>query len=150
MSKADELAKSIVHRYLTLMRYRHHVNRCASKHTKASGRQVAVLRYLDQHSPVTVGEISDYLYVRDATTSPLLERMEQEGYVTRRRSEKDNRKVLIEPTEEGRRLAKTVPLGPIGLMRADLPKLPTDELEMIDRAMARLSEIAQVDESLLE
>jgi hypothetical protein len=35
-------------------------------------------------------------------------------------------------------------------MRADLPKLPPEELELIDKALARLSEVAQVDESVLE
>jgi hypothetical protein len=40
-------------------------------------------------------------------------------------------------------------MGAIGRMRAYLPNLPVEELEQIDRAIERLSEIACVDESLL-
>ncbi|NLG51524.1 MAG: MarR family transcriptional regulator [Chloroflexi bacterium] len=150
MDKARELADSIVHRYLTLVRYQRYVSDVIRKEFEVSGRQLAVLRYLLQSSPRSVGEISALLYVRDATTSPLLERMERDGYVTRRRCSKDNRKVLIEPTDLGRELAQRAPLGTVAQMRVRLPELPVEELESIDAALRKLSEIADVDESLLD
>ncbi len=150
MDKPRELAESIVHRYLTLVRYQRHRSNSINRELNVSGRQLAVLRYLLQHSPRTVGEISSFLYVRDATTSPLLERMERDGYITRRRCTQDNRKVLIEPTELGRDLAQRAPLGTVALMRVKLPELSVEELEAIDAALRKLSEIAEVDETLLD
>jgi len=146
----QELASLIVHRFLTLMRYRQHVSCQIQKETNTSGRQLAVLRFLVEHNPSSVGEISTFLYVRDATTSTLLDRMERDGLVTRQRCHQDARRVLVEPTPRGRELAATAPLSPIALMRAKLPELPLAELEEIDRALARLAEIAEVDESILE
>ena len=150
MGIAQELAESIVHRFLTLMRYRHHVSNQLRKTMGISGRQLAVLRYLAEHGPRSVGEISSHLYVRDASTSSLLDRLERDGYVARTRCQEDNRRVYVHLTEAGREILAGAPLTPIALMRARLPELAVDELEIIDKALARLSEIAQVDESVLE
>jgi len=149
MSRARVLAESIVHRYLTLVRYQRRKSEQVRMSANISGRQQAVLRHLVQEGPRNVGQISRFLYVRDATTSSLLDRMERDGYITRRRSTEDCRKVYVEPTEKGRQVATTTPAGMIWLLRSRLPELDPDELEGIDRALARLSEIADVDESEL-
>jgi len=150
MATGGELADSIVHRYLTLMRYTRCRSQLIRKQADISGRQLAVLRYLVQGAPRTVRQISRFLYVCDATTSALLERMDRAGYVTRRRCEKDCRKVLVEPTEQGRQLAARAPMGVIDLMRTRLPTLPPSELAAIDEALRMLSELVQVDQALLE
>lgn len=102
MRAAEELAGSIVRRYLNLMRYRRYRRHQIRKQFNIPGRQLAVLRHLVQAGPRSVGQISRFLYVRDATTSPLLERMERAGFVTRRRCREDSRKVLVEATDLGR------------------------------------------------
>lgn len=150
MSRARELAESIVHRYLTLLRFQRRNSERIRMSAGISGKQLAVLRHLVQEGPRTVGEISRFLYVRDATTSLLLDRMERDGYVARRRSTQDYRKVYVEPTELGRQITATAPTGTIWLLRTRLPELDPEELEQIDWALARLSEIADVDESELE
>lgn len=149
MTTPRQLAESIVHRYLALVRHQRRKSEQIRASANISGKQVAVLRHLVQEGPRTVGQLSRFLYVRDATTSALLDRMERDGYVTRRRSTKDCRKVYIEPTEEGRRITATAPAGTIWLLRTRLPELDAEELEQIDRALARLSEIAEVDASTL-
>ena len=149
MSKASGLAESIVHRYLTLVRYQRYVSEIIRRSTNISGRELAVLRYLVQQSPRSVKEISQFLYVRDATTSPLLEHMERDSYVTRRRSPDDNRKLLVEPTNLGREVVARAPMGTVTLMRVRLPGLAVDELAVIDEALKKLSAIAEVDESVL-
>ena len=150
MSKAEELAQEIVRRFLTLLRYQHLRGHQLRKAYGISGKQLAVLRYLMEAGPRSVHEISRYLYVRDATTSPLLERMEQAGYVTRRRCDKDSRKVLVEPTDVGRELAARAPMSVIGLMRTRLPQLSPEDLEQIDAALKKLSDLVEVDESLID
>ncbi|MBC7236152.1 MAG: MarR family transcriptional regulator [Chloroflexi bacterium] len=149
MDKARELAASIVHRYLLLSRYQHRFGHLLRKQYNITGQQLAVLRYLMQGAPRTVSEISEFLLISDATASPLLERMERDGFVRRYRSSEDNRKVLVEPTIKGQEIVAQAPMGAIACMRAHLPELPLEELERIDWALARLSEIARVDERLL-
>lgn len=145
MSKTDELSASILNRYLSLLRYQHRHGHKLRKEFGISGRQLAVLRHLLRVGTCTVGEMGDLLYISDASTSKLLERMERDGYIKRRRCEKDNRKVLIDPTEAGREIAARAPMGAIWRMRVKLPELSVGELENIDKAIATLSKIAGVE-----
>ncbi len=149
MDKTHELAASIVNRYLMLSRYRHRFGHMLHSQYHITGQQLAVLRFVIEHAPKSVSEISEFLCISDATTSPLLERMERDGFVRRYRSAEDNRKVLVEPTEKGRETAAQAPMGAVGCMRAHLPELSLEELVEIDRAMMRLSEIARIDECAL-
>ncbi|MBO6093640.1 MAG: MarR family transcriptional regulator, partial [Oscillospiraceae bacterium] len=71
---------------------------------------------------ITVGEICDKLMLDNGTLSPLLKKMRQAGYVERKRSDADDRVVVITLTEEGKALqekAKDVPGKVAGCI--DLP-----------------------------
>ena len=57
---------------------------------------------------ITVGEICDRLMLDNGTLSPLLKKMQQAGYVERKRSEEDDRMVVITLTELGRELQERV------------------------------------------
>ena len=150
MSTPQELTESIVSRYLTLIRFQHRWGHWLSKEFDISGRQLSALRYLIHSGPRNVREIAQFLYISAATTSSTLERMEQAGYVRKSRSTEDSRKLVVEPTEAGRQVAAKAPLGTLWCMREHLPNLPVKELQTIDWALAKLSEIAEVDESVLD
>ena len=74
--------------------------------------QYLVLLVLWENDGITVGEICDRLMLDNGTVSPLLKKMQQEGFVDKKRSDEDDRVVLITLTDEGRALqekAKDVP-----------------------------------------
>jgi DNA-binding MarR family transcriptional regulator len=74
--------------------------------------QYIVFLVLWEKDGITVGEICDRLMLDNGTLSPLLKKMQQEGYVERKRSGEDDRVVLITLTNEGRALqekARDVP-----------------------------------------
>jgi DNA-binding MarR family transcriptional regulator len=150
MSKAEELAASIVHHYLTLVRFQRYMGERTRSATNVSGRQVAVLRRLLQEGPCTVGQIGGFLYVRDAPASGLVDRLDKAGHVTRHRCEQDNRRVIVELTESGRLIAQQAPVGMVGLLRARLPELSEDKLKAIDNALVLLCDLASVDETVLD
>ena len=84
--------------------------------------QYIVFLVLWEQDGLTVGELCDRLMLDNGTLSPLLKKMQQAGYVERRRSEEDDRVVRITLTEEGRALqekAKDVPAKVSGCI--DLP-----------------------------
>ncbi|MBR2737160.1 MAG: MarR family transcriptional regulator [Lachnospiraceae bacterium] len=84
--------------------------------------QYIVFLVLWEKDGITVGEICDRLMLDNGTVSPLLKKMQQAGYVERKRSEDDNRVVVITLTEEGKALqerAKDVPGKVAGCI--DLP-----------------------------
>ena len=74
--------------------------------------QYIVFLVLWEKDGLSVGEICDRLMLDNGTLSPLLKKMQQAGYIERKRSEEDDRIVLISLTEEGRKLqerAKEIP-----------------------------------------
>lgn len=84
--------------------------------------QYIVFLVLWEKDGLTVGEICDKLMLDNGTLSPLLRKMEQAGYIERKRSEQDDRVVVITLTEEGKALqekAKDVPQKVAGCI--DLP-----------------------------
>lgn len=53
---------------------------------------------------VTVKELGEYLYLDSGTLTPLLKKMEVKGLLSRARSEKDERQLLVSITEKGEKL----------------------------------------------
>ncbi len=150
MADVAELVTGIVSRLLTFIRYQHRFSHKMRAAYGIGGRQLSVLRFLESDGPQSVGSISRHLWVRDATASPLLERMEEDGYVVRRRSPVDNRKLIIEATDKGRQVIGEAPLGPMNTLRKRLPTLEPAELEALLGALDRLVELADIDPEIAE
>jgi DNA-binding MarR family transcriptional regulator len=67
--------------------------------------QYLVLTALGEEDGLTVGAIADRLALESSTITPLVKRLEQAGFVTRRRSETDERQVEVRLTAAGRALS---------------------------------------------
>jgi DNA-binding MarR family transcriptional regulator len=63
--------------------------------------QYLVLLVLWQHGEMPVTEICNKLLLESNTVTPLLKRLEKKGIVNRRRSESDERSVIVSLTREG-------------------------------------------------
>ncbi len=91
--------------------------------------QYIVFLVLWEKDGISVTEIGEKLMLDNGTLSPLLKKMEQAGYVERRRSREDDRVVEITLTETGRALqekAKDVPGKVAGCI--DLPAEKAQQL----------------------
>jgi DNA-binding MarR family transcriptional regulator len=75
--------------------------------------QYIVLLVLWEKKTATVGELCDTLMLDNGTLTPLLRKLQTAGYIDRRRSEKDDRVVVISLTEAGKDFqiqARDIPL----------------------------------------
>ncbi len=91
--------------------------------------QYIVFLALWEKDGVSVGELCEKLMLDNGTLTPLLKKMQSAGYIERRRSEKDDRVVVISLTREGKDLqskAKDVPVKVAGCLA--LPPEKADEL----------------------
>ena len=91
--------------------------------------QYIVFLVLWEKDGITVGELCEKLMLDNGTLSPLLKKMQQAGYVERKRSEADDRVVVITLTEKGKALqekAKDVPEKVAGCI--DLPQEKANQL----------------------
>ena len=59
-----------------------------------------------EHKSLNVGALGDYLYLDSGTLTPLLKKLEQKGYVVRKRSEEDERSLIVTITPAGEELKK--------------------------------------------
>ena len=139
----EALYTGTIHKLLTLLRY---VRQCSRRMRKQGlgGRKIAALRHLHEAGSLTIGQIRDYLYINDSSTSELVAHLESAGYVTRARSKGDNRVVVVTLTPAGRDFAEGAPLDGIPLLREKLKTLPPERLSLIDKALADLLQLLEI------
>jgi DNA-binding MarR family transcriptional regulator len=140
------LANEALHKFLMIHRYLRQVARQMDEQGLRP-RQFAVLVYLLEQDSATVSEIQDYLYTSASNASTMISQLEDEGFVTRTRSEDDNRVVNVQLTDAGRTIAQNTPLRGIGLLRRRLDALPEERLQQIDAVMSDLVELMEVSDS---
>ena len=99
--------------------------------------QYIVFLVLWEKDGVTVGEIGERLHLDNGTLTPLLKKMEKAGYVSRERSSKDERVVLITLTKEGKAMkkkAREIPFQ-VGSCLCIDPKEAKQLKEMLDKLL---------------
>lgn len=57
-----------------------------------------------EHKEMNVKELGAYLFLDSGTLTPVLKKLEQKGYITRKRSDKDERVLNVAITEAGEQL----------------------------------------------
>lgn len=143
-SNKPPLARQTLRSFLKL----YHHFRTSNHQISESGihpREFSVLRMLYERGPVTIGDVQAYIFRSPSTASTRIAKMEEQGYVTRTRSKEDNRVVLVELTDEGRRIAVETPMQGIPLLRRRLDNLPDDKLTHINKALNDLLALMEVE-----
>jgi DNA-binding MarR family transcriptional regulator len=100
--------------------------------------QYLVMVALWQHGPQTVSQLGTLLMLDSGTVSPLLKRLEAMGHVRRTRGSSDERRVLVELTEQGSR------------MRADAVHVQAEVVRRLGLSEHQLAHLQQVLEELVE
>ncbi|MDK9736865.1 MarR family transcriptional regulator [Vibrio sp. D404a] len=80
-----------------------------SKEYGLTGPQLILMRAIQEMGNVTIKELSNHTNVSQATTTTIIDRLEQNGYVQRVRSVSDRRKVHANLTEKGQDLLNSAP-----------------------------------------
>ena len=88
--------------------------------------QYIVFLVLWEKDGITVGDLCEKLMLDNGTLSPLIKKMQQAGYVEKKRSEEDERVVVITLTEKGKALqekAKDIPGKVAGCIELPIEKV---------------------------
>ena len=115
--------------------------------------QYLVLLVLWENDAQPVNDIAKRLLLETNTVTPLLQRMEKEGILTRAKGKKDARQIIVSLTRKGRDLQKKLSCVPMTVGNAVLCDSVTTEtapklFRMLDDMIARLR--AQPERSKLE
>lgn len=112
---------------------------------RITGQQLGALRIVSLSPFISLGDLSERMYLHISTGSGIVDRLEAKGYLTRERSRMDRRVVNLRITPLGRRVIKKAPLAGIGLLFQDIDHLPTNEIHRIWDAMMILRKVMNID-----
>lgn len=98
--------------------------------------QYLAMMVLWEGDGITVGEISNRMLTDPGSLTPLLKRLEAEGFITRTRSSKDERVVELRLTEQGRALQEKAKKVPACILAAT--ERTTDELSVLKEDLVSL------------
>ena len=106
--------------------------------------QYLVMMVLWEQDNMPVNDIAKRLYLETNTVTPLLKRMEAEGFIARRKGEKDARQVIVSLTPKGRKLedkASCVPyqMGQAVACRSITEKTAPELFHTLDDLICTLS-----------
>ena len=90
-------AKEVVRRYMPLL-----------EPLGLTYTQYLAMMVMWEHKSISVKDMSKLLYLDSGTLTPMLKKMEKAGLISRRRSEKDERMVIVSITERGEALQEKV------------------------------------------
>ncbi|MGH8993966.1 MAG: MarR family transcriptional regulator [Acidimicrobiia bacterium] len=101
------------------------------------------LDILDQHGPLTAGELARECGLSTGALTTLLDRLERLGYLRRVSHPTDRRRVVVELTEKTRRKIEQI-YAPIGQEGAELlAQLSDTQLEFLARVMSGARELVE-------
>ncbi len=104
--------------------------------------QYVVMMALWEEKELTVKSLGDRLYLDSGTLTPLLKKLENKGYITRTRSRKDERNLLVAVTESGAALREEAMAMPCAI--AQHTELSREETETLYKLLYKI--LARVDE----
>ena len=104
--------------------------------------QYVVMLALWEEKEMTVKALGDRLYLDSGTLTPLLKKLEAKGYITRTRSRKDERTLLVGVTESGAALREVAMEIPRAIRQHT--ELTREEAEILYRLLYKI--LAHVDE----
>lgn len=131
-------ADQVFHQFLDLIRFHRQYARQIIDEQGIKPRDLSVLRFFSETGAATVGQAQAYLHKSASTTSALIASLEKAGYVTRQRSQEDNRVVIVELTEAGHNLVATTPLRGLPLLRRNMRQLPDERLQEINDVLVEI------------
>lgn len=105
--------------------------------------EFAVLEVLLHKGPLPIGDVGDHMLLTRGSMTYVVDKLEEEGLIRRRRCEEDRRIIYAELTEEGRELIEEVFSEHAALLRRLTKGLSSAEKEKATALLKRLGKLAE-------
>ena len=103
--------------------------------------QYITMMVLWEHKAMTVKALGQELYLDSGTLTPLLKKLEEKGLVTRRRSDQDERNLIVTITETGEAMKDRALHIPAEMTKC--VNLPKDDIRDLYRMLHQMLEIVK-------
>jgi DNA-binding MarR family transcriptional regulator len=111
---------------------------------RITGQQLGALRIVAMSPGISLGELSERLFLHISSASGIVDRLEKRGYVTRERSGEDRRVVHLNVTADGRRVIRRTPLAGMGLLIHSVDRLPAGQIRDLLKGLKLLLNLMKV------
>jgi DNA-binding MarR family transcriptional regulator len=108
-----------------------------------TGPQLVCLATLCDDGAMTSAQLSRKVFVSASTITGIIDRLERQGYVERRRDDIDRRRVLLQPTAEGFKLVYRAPSPIQDQLIERLRSLPELEQSSISISLQRIVDLME-------
>jgi len=112
-----------------------------------TGPQLVCLQSLARSGPIAPSKLASAISLSHPTVTGILDRLERRNLVTRTRLPDDRRRVEVDLTEEGRKLAEKAPLPLHERFAARFTQLSEEEQAKIDEVLNHVVEMMETDKS---
>ena len=110
-----------------IKKYRPHLEKLDLTYT-----QYITMMVLWEHEEMNVKELGKHLYLDSGTLTPVLKKLEQKGYITRKRDKKDERVLNVAATPGGMQLREKA---------LEVPKKIAESMDFAQEDATKLHEI---------
>ncbi len=100
--------------------------------------QFLALHVLRDQPGITMGELCEKLLLACSTATDLIDRMEKNGYLERRRDEDDRRVIRLSITEKGKNVISQVIMARRKYVKSILSQLTLDEIDQLVQSLEKL------------
>ncbi|HHY76388.1 MAG TPA: MarR family transcriptional regulator [Firmicutes bacterium] len=108
--------------------------------------QFNALLVLREHPNITMGELCDKLYLACSTATDLVDRMEKNGFLERKRDTQDRRVIRLSISEMGKRVISEVVAARRRYVSSILEKLTEEEINQLAQSLDRLHSLMLQEE----
>ncbi|MHB8481822.1 MAG: MarR family winged helix-turn-helix transcriptional regulator, partial [Nitrospiria bacterium] len=110
-----------------------------------TGPQLWLLKTLQTEHGTSVSELSQKMFLHISTVSSIINRLEEKGYIERKRTKFDRRLVLIHLTEVGQKIIAKAPEPAQGKLLHGLQNLSQEEVLGLYESLQKIVQLMEVD-----
>jgi len=140
-TRSEDITEKIVALIRRYVRLRAQHTKELAKNYGVSVPQLLCLQCLYENGKMSMSDIAENIMVNVSTVTGIVDRLEQKGFLERRRVSPDRRVITIALTEKGRSLAKDSPPAVHHRIVHAVKMLSEAEREEIFQALERLSRL---------
>lgn len=112
-----------------------------------TGPQLWALRTIYDEGQISMGALSQRMYLHMSTVSGVVDRLEKKGYVERTRGPSDRRVVKISLTKEGKTLVQRGPEAAQGKLLHGLESLSQQEVKIIRSSLDKVVRLMEIQDT---
>ncbi|HXZ25796.1 MAG TPA: MarR family transcriptional regulator [Nitrospiria bacterium] len=109
-----------------------------------TGPQLWALRVIYREGRLSMGALSERMYLHISTVSGVVDRLERKGFVERSRERTDRRVVMISLTKAGKRVVQNAPEAAQGKLLHGLESLSRREVKGIHAALGKVVGLMEI------